>query len=329
MQPISNVLHRLEGLRGDQGEWKARCPAHNDRTPSLSITEASNGTVLLHCFAGCDPHDIVEAIGLDWKDLFGNESGPVRPKARQPKPSRRRERKTPEVPNELWQERAVDLARECHDRLYADEGKKALAYLHERGLSDEIIYYACLGYHPVDRREPPDAWGLPDRERGIWIPRGITVPWQVSLPDDVKLWRLKVRRAGGKPKYAQVPGGGRGLYMESTVDASRPLVLCEGELDALSVMEGARLPAVATGSACGGRLTAWVARIASAPHVLVAFDADEAGDEAAQEWLKLIPHAMRLRPPRHDVNEMLCTGGDVRQWIDDALKSCPACQSNP
>jgi len=330
MGPIREVLHRLKAVRGNRGEWRARCPAHDDRTPSLSIAEASNGTVLLHCFAGCEPHDILEAIGLDWSDLFRGDGGPVRQvMARPPKPSRRRERKTPEVPNDAWQERAVELALECYELLYTDAGAKALAYLYERGLSDELIYYACLGYHPADRREPSDAWGLTDREGDIWIPGGIMVPWQVSLPDDIKLWRLKVRRAGGEPKYAQVPGGGRGLYMENTVDASKPLVLCEGELDALSVIEGARLPAVATGSACGGRLTAWVARIASAPHVLVAFDADEAGDKAAKEWLKQIPHATRLRPLRHDVNEMLRGGEDVRQWIDDALKSGAACQTNP
>ena len=322
MGPIREVLDRLEGVRRSGDGWMARCPAHDDRSPSLSITEANNGNVLLHCFAGCEQRSIVEAMGLEWGALFADDDGRTRQaKARPPKPPRRRKRKTPEVPGDAWQERAVDLALDCYDRLYTDEGAKALAYLHGRGLSDALIYRACLGYHPADRREPSDAWGLTDRDDDVWIPRGITVPWQVSLPDDFKLWRLKVRRAGGKPKYAQAPGGGRGLYLEDVVDASRPLVLCEGEVDALSVIEGARIPAVATGSADAGRLTAWIARIASAPHVLVAFDADEAGDKAAEEWLKLIPHARRLRPTRHDVNEMLTSGDDVRGWIEQAIES--------
>ena len=56
-------LDRLEGVRR-QGhhEWMAICPAHNDRTPSLSIAEAADGTVLMHCFAGCNIHEIVDAI---------------------------------------------------------------------------------------------------------------------------------------------------------------------------------------------------------------------------------------------------------------------------
>lgn len=66
-------LDRLEGVkRLGHHEWMAVCPAHNDRTPSLSIAEASDGTVLMHCFAGCDIHDIVNAI----------ESGETKPVVR-------------------------------------------------------------------------------------------------------------------------------------------------------------------------------------------------------------------------------------------------------
>lgn len=59
-----------------QGKWAARCPAHDDRAPSLAIKEGSDGTVLLHCFAGCSAHEIVSAVGLELSDLFPkSESG--------------------------------------------------------------------------------------------------------------------------------------------------------------------------------------------------------------------------------------------------------------
>ena len=48
----------------------ARCPAHDDRRASLSITEADDGRVLLRCFAGCSVNAIVEAVGLEVRDLF-------------------------------------------------------------------------------------------------------------------------------------------------------------------------------------------------------------------------------------------------------------------
>jgi hypothetical protein len=50
--------------------WIANCPAHEDRLPSLSITEGDDGRLLLHCFAGCQVHDILAAVGLQVGDLF-------------------------------------------------------------------------------------------------------------------------------------------------------------------------------------------------------------------------------------------------------------------
>ena len=43
----------VEARRTAPGKWQAHCPAHVDRSPSLSIRAASDGRVLLHCFAGC------------------------------------------------------------------------------------------------------------------------------------------------------------------------------------------------------------------------------------------------------------------------------------
>jgi hypothetical protein len=54
--------------------WKARCPAHDDRTPSLSIATGKDGRVLLRCWAGCDTLAVLRALGLDWSDLFERRS---------------------------------------------------------------------------------------------------------------------------------------------------------------------------------------------------------------------------------------------------------------
>lgn len=71
MNPVlQNVLSRLQGVRKDGRGWKALCPAHNDRKPSLKIDEAEDGKVLLKCFAGCGTEDIIAAIGLKMSDLY-------------------------------------------------------------------------------------------------------------------------------------------------------------------------------------------------------------------------------------------------------------------
>jgi hypothetical protein len=71
MNPIENVLRRLESVRQRQtGQWSARCPAHDDRGPSLSIRETPDGAVLMHCFAGCEAGAIAATIGIELSDLF-------------------------------------------------------------------------------------------------------------------------------------------------------------------------------------------------------------------------------------------------------------------
>lgn len=67
----TNLLDRLDGVRPrTAGAWMARCPAHRDKSPSLSVRECDDGTVLIRCFAGCPTHDVVAAVGLELSDLF-------------------------------------------------------------------------------------------------------------------------------------------------------------------------------------------------------------------------------------------------------------------
>jgi hypothetical protein len=71
-----SLLERLEGVRpSGHGRWIARCPAHDDRSPSLSIREMDDGRVLVHCHAGCGAVDVVDSVGLSLSDLFPD--GPI------------------------------------------------------------------------------------------------------------------------------------------------------------------------------------------------------------------------------------------------------------
>jgi hypothetical protein len=73
--PTELLLSRLGSVKQTrQGRYIARCPAHDDRTPSLSIREMDDGTILLHCFAGCDVAAVVGSLGIDLSDLFPTSS---------------------------------------------------------------------------------------------------------------------------------------------------------------------------------------------------------------------------------------------------------------
>lgn len=65
------LLAKLERVkRTGDGRWLASCPGHDDKTPSLAVRELPDGTILLHCFAGCSVESIVDAVGLELADLF-------------------------------------------------------------------------------------------------------------------------------------------------------------------------------------------------------------------------------------------------------------------
>ena len=70
MADVERLLQKLEGVRrtGD-GRWRAKCPVHNVRMQSLVIRE-DNGTILLHCFGGCETGDVLAAVGMTASDLF-------------------------------------------------------------------------------------------------------------------------------------------------------------------------------------------------------------------------------------------------------------------
>lgn len=66
-----NLISRLDGVRAKgPGRWVAKCPAHADKTPSLTITELPDGRVLLYCHAMCAIESVLAAVGLDFDALY-------------------------------------------------------------------------------------------------------------------------------------------------------------------------------------------------------------------------------------------------------------------
>src|SRR5262245_54527723 len=64
------ILARLDGVHRARRGWAARCPAHEDSTPSLSISLGDQGQVLLYCFAGCSLAHILHRLQLTVRDLY-------------------------------------------------------------------------------------------------------------------------------------------------------------------------------------------------------------------------------------------------------------------
>src|SRR5262245_35472450 len=75
MTPLETLLAKLPGAKHVGNGWSARCPAHDDRRASLSISQSDDGKALVKCHAGCEMAAILAAIGLKLTDLFPTESG--------------------------------------------------------------------------------------------------------------------------------------------------------------------------------------------------------------------------------------------------------------
>ncbi len=164
-------------------------------------------------------------------------------------------------PSPVWQQRAREWVAFCCEQLAGRQGKGAREWLVRRGLDDLTIEQAGIGYNPRDRYDARALWGLPPADgacaRSVWLPRGVVLPWTI----DGALWRVNVRRplapwqsVAGQSKYVGPAGFANALYGADTLTPGRPVVLVEGEIDALTVRQAAGdlAGAVATG-ATGGR----------------------------------------------------------------------------
>lgn len=67
----ADLIDQLEGVRRTgPRRWVAKCPAHEDRQPSLTIRELDDGRVLVHCFGGCGVVEVLSSVGLRFDALF-------------------------------------------------------------------------------------------------------------------------------------------------------------------------------------------------------------------------------------------------------------------
>jgi hypothetical protein len=141
---IDDLLSRLDKVRKTgPGRWIACCPAHDDKSPSLSIRELEDGRVLLHCHCGCSPADVLAAVGLEFADLFPPDSraiGHANPE-RRPFPAA-------DVLRALNREALVVAAAAgflLEGRALSDEDRERLALAFER--IQEAVAYSGVGCH--------------------------------------------------------------------------------------------------------------------------------------------------------------------------------------
>lgn len=277
---LEHILWATRARPSGPGRWVGHCPAHEDRSPSLSIRETHEGAILLYCFAGCETEAILAALGLEWRDLFPESSdwSPERwsrafPRLEAPPTPDEARRKALE---RLWAEAAP---------LTSPRAEVGRRYLEARGLDLEAVLPGLqnLRVHP----------GLEYREEGKVVGTFPALLARVEHPQHglVALHRTYLAPDGkGKaplasPKKLTKPvfdGATKGAAIR-LYEAREEVALCEGVETALAVREVAGLPVWACVSAGGleaALLPEGVRRVVIAP------DHDGRGLEAARNLAK-------------------------------------------
>lgn len=323
---LRDVVERDLGPPARRGTRDNRyaCPFHNEQKGHSLAVYADHW----HCYGKCSTggdvitwtmrfHNLTFAEAC--QRLTGEAPAASRPASRPVDLARRPEPSgvTTDPPPEQWQQSARAVITDAYNRLWDRDGKPALRYLIEgRGLEPPTINHMHLGYVPG----PHTAWR---QLHGLNVPCGILIPWQAGGV----LWGLKVRRAAGEPRYQQVAGGSLkgGLYLADGIRPGLPLLVTEGEFDAMVVWQVARdlVCPISIGSAGNARIDRrWWMQIAAAPLVLVRMDADNAGDQAAAHIHEIVGAARSVHVPQgKDINDFYLVAGRqaVRDWIRDLL----------
>jgi len=134
--PVENLAQRLNAKRSGKG-WIAKCPAHDDREPSLSINEGADGRALLKCHAGCATNDVLAALGMTPRDLFQvkypqpNENGAAVARAGQTTTRKEESKQSFDWQRCVSALKAKDLVRLGNERWYS---RAFCSWLHEKKL---------------------------------------------------------------------------------------------------------------------------------------------------------------------------------------------------
>ena len=303
------------------------CPFHDDSHPSFEVDLERRTWKCWPCNLGGDAAELVKLKnGVAFPEavrVVAELSGIVTPSRRSANPTPRpatappagkpakAASPPPERPSGLTLADALALLTEAATRLWTSEGTETLAYLHGRGLRDETIRAARLGWTPGVM--------IPTREGDrCYQARGVVIPWF----DGDRLALVKIRQPeGSKPKYAEAFRDRPGIFPDrAVIEPGGPLVIVEGEFDALLLgQEIGHLAVVVTlGSASSRPDLATRAKMLAACPWYIATDSDEAGDKAASDWPAV---ARRVRPPGafKDWTEAAQAGMNLRRWWSDRL----------
>lgn len=285
--------------------WLIRCPAHDDHNPSLKLAEGDGGRLLVHCMAGCDPADVLAALGIGGGGAVArsNGNGHSGPLAGGSAARAGHESSEP-VKDPKWHWSTLAIAEAAFGRLApVKDDPAARDFLNKYGLDPDHL--------------PADDWRVFDHPA---LGPGIVYRGFDAKGNPVFKFKGFRRNDKGKRSCVFLFGAGGALVFPGSESAA--LVLVGGEeKGAVAPLAGFRALAFLTGERCPDE--EWLRLIVeqAPPRIILANDADEAGHKANLDTARALERAGfpadRISivawpddaPGGYDLNDLLKAGG--------------------
>lgn len=316
-----NILDLVGGLKKvastGGGEWAGPCPfcGGNDR---FRVQPAANIWLCRQCTNGAW-RDLVDFIALRdnvklaeaARIISGGSLPATFPASREAQNKPKYYAYNP--PDSTWQAQALEAIAICEGNLYSDQGIKALAYLHKRGLSDQTIKRFRLGYSPGAEIS------------GLWISHGITIPAIINKV----VWYVKIRTNKKDPKYLLVKGSKPAAVFNGDSLINKPFCLMvEGEFNAMIAYQETQfindICGIGSMGSAGNRpdLVKWGPYFIGRKVILALYDQDQAGESGAEALHETLGDCVKfaaLPEGVGDLNDWHLAGGDINHWLANEM----------
>ncbi|MCH5316366.1 MAG: DNA primase [Eubacterium sp.] len=311
---IEDIISTYVTLRKRGSTLTGLCPFHNEKTPSFTVYPETQSFYCFGCGAGGDAVTFIRKIeNLDYTDAvraLAERAGMQMPSDGFDDSLSKRRRRILEANRQA--------AKFFNSRLMSEDGQMALSYYLNRGLSKKTITKFGLGFAPNGWRELTKALKAQGFSESELVEAGLARRSDKGCYDNFRNRVMtpiidvygNVIAFGGrvlddsKPKYINT---GDTLAYKKTNElfglnfakdsGKRTLILCEGYMDVIAMHQAGFTNAVA---GCGTALTSEQVRLISryADEVILAYDADEAGQKAVEKAIQLFKQtSLKIRVP--------------------------------
>ncbi|MCK5507653.1 MAG: AAA family ATPase [Desulfobacterales bacterium] len=304
---IQEVLNNFDGVIQAGSGYNVICPAHEDKSPSLSISQGEKG-IILHCHAGCKTEDILRQVGLGMKDLFDTGSTVETPI----------HNKVIEVTEEPYYIEIDEEPYYIEINLAAKDPLEPYFLPHNpfdfndyKQLSCNIENYSRLKNIPIESLEK---MGVKNENRGI------SIPYFNENGDQTAVRRRTALIS--KDKFRWNKGAELSLYgLWRLPETGKSCFLVEGESDCHTLWQN-NIPALGIPGANNWKEDRDASKLERFEKIYVVIESKsdgtpDPGGESVLKWLKgssINSRVKLITLPYNDISEMYCHSSD--QFMD-------------